>query len=220
MLVLFIQLAVVQYVIAIDPKLDFSEAADLVKRDKASNVKTTNIKGLRITVDTSELGSPESKSSGSDSGSRSSETVENTKNTKIGVRTDITFEISNETNDTKVDDKIDKKVKKEKTDDEDEDGIVPVFKGRPAGAGDKKPGIIALNGHSNEIPIVTSYHGRQHPVEAPVFHPTNDRHNQYGGEDNWSRFLPKTAVWTTERSFRRYDSHQFHNHNKGKFLTI
>lgn len=212
---------IVHLVAAIDPKLDFGEVGDLVKRDKASNVKTTNIKGLRITVDTSELGSPESKSSGSDSGSRSSETVEITKNTKIGVRTDITFEISNETNDTKVDDKIDKKVKKDKNNDDDEDGIIPVFKGRPAGAGSKKgPGIIGINGHSNEIPIVTSFQGR-HPVVAPIFHPTNDQHNQYGGDDNWSRFLPKAGVWTTERSFRRYDSHQFHNHHKGKnFLNI
>ena len=209
----------IQFLIAIDSKLDFSEVGDLVKRDK-SNVKTTNIKGLRVTVDTSELGSTESKSSNSDSGSRSSETVENTKSTKIGVRTDITFEISNEANDTKVDDKIDKKKdKKDKNDDDDDDGIVPVFKGRPSTPGSKsKPGIIGVLSNSNEIPIISGFHSRSRPVETPVFHPVNDQHNQYGGDEDWSRFLPKTAIWTTERSFRRYDSQQFHN--KGKFINF
>lgn len=48
----FIQILIVKCV-KISPKLDFGEQADLIKVKK--EIKTGTIKGLRVTVDTSEL---------------------------------------------------------------------------------------------------------------------------------------------------------------------
>jgi hypothetical protein len=51
-LLVIIQILIVQSV-KVSPKLDFGEQSELIKVKK--EIKTANIKGLRVTVDTSEL---------------------------------------------------------------------------------------------------------------------------------------------------------------------
>jgi hypothetical protein len=51
-LLVIIQILIVQSV-KVSPKLDFGEQSELIKVKK--EIKTGNIKGLRVTVDTSEL---------------------------------------------------------------------------------------------------------------------------------------------------------------------
>ncbi|CAO1323113.1 unnamed protein product [Diamesa serratosioi] len=186
----------------ISPKLDFEELD--VKKD----TRTAKIKGLRVTVDTSEL--KESKSSNSDSSS-SSDSKENKKT--VGVRTDVTFEISSgEVNDTKV---IDEK-EIGKDDDNASIPIVPVFKGtpdktnNPAGNRNKpgsNPGFVtSKESDFNDIWSVR-------PLSpGPIFHPTDDEHKRYGGvlDDNWSK-VPQFGIWTTERYNRRFDQPVYHH---------
>lgn len=105
----------------------------------------------------------------------------------------MTFEITNETNDTKtVDDKIEdeKKKKKDKDKDEGDDANVPIFKG--TGESSTEPA------NPNNIYIVKE--------DGPVFHKTDDQ------EDYWSKFLPKTVIWTTERNPKPYDVRNQYHH--------
>lgn len=190
---------------SISPKLDFEELD--VKKDS----RTAKIKGLRVTVDTSEL--KESKSSNSESSS-SSDSKENKKT--VGVRTDVTFEISSgEVNDTKV---IDEK-EIGKDDDNASIPIVPVFKGTP----DKTNNPIGNRNKPGSNPgFVTSKESDFNDIwsvrplsPGPIFHPTDDEHKRYGGvDDNWSK-VPQFGIWTTERYNRRFDQSPVYHH-RGK----
>lgn len=165
----------------VSPKLDFSES-ELVQVKK--EIKVGKIKGVKVTVDTSEL--KESRSS-SDSSS-SSESNENKKT--VGVRTDVTFEItSGETNDTQtVDDR-----ETSKNDDNASIPVVPVFKGKPD-QGNKKGSndmwsVKPLDHPSATGGINYNYNNKQN---------NNDDRNRYASDENW-RQVPQFAIWTTER---------------------
>ncbi|KAG5674790.1 hypothetical protein PVAND_004738 [Polypedilum vanderplanki] len=186
---LFLNLLILNHgllAIAVSPKLDFGQS-EVVEVKK--EIKTGKIKGLRVTVESSEL--KESKSSNSDS-SASSDSSENKKT--VGVRTDVTFEItSGETNDTKTVDE--KEIGKE--DDNASIPVVPVFKG----TSDRR-----------ENPASSAP-----PVRRPVFtdnrnfYGNADRENEHG----WKQSIPQYAIWTTERYNRRFDQPPPVFHHRG-----
>lgn len=190
----------------VDPKLDFGEVAARVE-EQQDNVETgkgqtTNIRGVRVTVETKPetKGSPESKSSES---SESSSSGDRTSSGSIGVRTDVTFEISNETNETKSQEDIGGNKKKggkdkKKNVDDDEEGDIPVIKGRTT---PPKKG-----------PEVTTWR----PLVRPIFPKTepDDLFRSRGGYPNipWTKNFPGSAVWTTERNyFGLYDNYDNNN---------
>lgn len=82
----------------IDPKLDFEAAqvTELREPEMTASKERPNIRGVRVIVETSKGGSPESKSSETDSSSSSG----SSDRSSVGVRTDVTFEISGESNET------------------------------------------------------------------------------------------------------------------------
>ncbi|CAG9797963.1 unnamed protein product [Chironomus riparius] len=197
-LLIIFNILILTHSLAIDPKLDFGDNRGLVEVKK--DIKTGKIKGLRVTVDTSEL--KESKSSGSDSSS-SSDSSETKK--VVGVRTDVTFEItSGETNDTKTVDE--KEIGKE--DDNASIPVVPVFKGTPDRGG-------ISSGHvkesiDNEILSVIPLENPSQPLppRGPIFHRQDDRNQFNGGghsDESWKQ-IPQYAIWTTER----YNNRRFH----------
>lgn len=222
-------LIVVQVIITggvrVDPKLDFEADSELLKVKK--EIKGGKIKGLRVTVDTSELKgsrenvkygilknmsqrlSAESRSSGSDSSS-SSESAEKKKT--VGVRTDVTFEItSGESNDTKTVDE--KEIGKD--DDNASIPLVPVFKGTPQRGIIKGP---TKDPNFNDIwsvkPLDNPSPPRENPSASrgPIFHKTDDERGRYGGGDDSWRQYPQYAIWTTERYNRKQHNPPVYHH--------
>lgn len=206
----------------VDPKLDFAEVAARVVEQKDSSEeigngkgRTTNFKGVRVTVETKPdvKGSPESKSSES---SDSSSSGDRTSSGSIGVRTDVTFEISNETNETKSQEdtgnkkKVGSKGTKDRKNNEDDEDDIPVIKGRTS---PPKKG-------SNDV---TTWR----PLVRPIF-PKSDSDDSFrnrGGPPNipWTKTFPNSAVWTTERNyFGLYDNYNNFNPSQpvGKWVLI
>lgn len=198
----------------VDPKLDFGEVAARVEEQKDSKEsgggkgQTTNVRAVRVTVETKPdaKGSPESKSSES---SESSSSGDRTSSGSIGVRTDVTFEISNETNETKsqedvgIKKKIGTKGNKDKKNngDEDDEDDIPVIKGRTT---PPKKGTID----------VTTWRPLVRPIFPKIEPEDSFRSKERSPNIPWTKTFPGASVWTTERNyFGLYDNYDNNNNN-------
>lgn len=97
----------------------------------------------------------------------------------VGIRTDITFEINDDNNSTAM-----TKKSKDAETIQDDDDIIPVFKGYG--------NVHEQKSYGNDR--------RWDMVNIPVFHGTDDTPHRNGGGGDWVRFVPITSVWTTERN--------------------
>ncbi|XP_058814365.1 uncharacterized protein LOC131678320 [Topomyia yanbarensis] len=202
---------------AVNPssKVDFTEVGDL-NDDNGFVSVFKNYPKIQVTVDTSKLkrvANPENdESSSGSSGSSGSESVERQ---TIGVRTDITIEVSeesaNETNNVNV--KVDARNKNgteiwksNKSEEDDDNASVPVFKGMnglPTKGKPSRPTISNDVDDDRSRPGVT-LHGR------PTFvHRSDERRPGGGPYDGWNRFQPVMGVWTTERPYLRRIDYDF-----------
>lgn len=202
----FIGLTIIQFTCAVNSKLDFTEVARVVEQ-KGSNevIMLPNVRGVRVTVDTTLKGSPESKSS-DESGSDSSYSGDqNSSGSSVGVKTDITVQqLSNETK--SQEDTNDKTKDRKDKNLNDDDNDIPILKGRTPPSHDGKGDVTTWR-----------------PLVRPLFakHDSEERFKTVQ-DTPWNKAFPHSGFWTTERSNHgTYDNSLSHTQQYvGKWFVI